>query len=150
MSVLSSGVGPPRDVADHGRNLAGDGRRHGAGHGALGMIYAGSIGRSLRWRRLGREAERLREGGMRVDCPADVLGVGAHLEPVLCLGDQLAGVDADDPTPITAQRAIVGGLAPFGRRRGYRAVNAVLGEQRPPGAESARPRSVVRTRYSAA
>ena len=34
---------------------------------------------------------------MGVDRQADVLGVGAHLEGVHRLGDQLAGVDVDVP-----------------------------------------------------
>jgi hypothetical protein len=34
---------------------------------------------------------------VRVDRQADVLHVGAHLERVHGLGDQLAGIDADDP-----------------------------------------------------
>ena len=46
---------------------------------------------------LGGEHHGLRQRGVGVDRGADVLGVGAHLERVDGLGDQLAGADADDP-----------------------------------------------------
>ena len=45
---------------------------------------------------LGGERDRLAQRRMRVDRERDVLGVGAHLERVDGLGDQVAGADADD------------------------------------------------------
>ena len=45
---------------------------------------------------LGAEADRLGEGRVRVDGEADVLGVEARLDRQDGLGEQLAGVDADD------------------------------------------------------
>ena len=53
---------------------------------------------------LGGEADRLGEGRVRVDREAEVLGVGAHLDRQRHLGDQLAGVDADDPDAEDAPR----------------------------------------------
>ena len=45
---------------------------------------------------LGGEDDGLRQRRVRVDRERDVLGVRAHLDRVHGLGDQLAGVDADD------------------------------------------------------
>ena len=59
---------------------------------ALGHVQVGD--RALG--HLGGEADRLRQRRVGVDREADVLGVGAHLEREHGLGDQLAGVDADD------------------------------------------------------
>src|SRR5690242_21450026 len=61
-----------------GAGPAGSGRDGGAPGRALGHVEVGD--RALG--RLGGEADRLRQGRMRMDGEADVLGVRAHLERV--------------------------------------------------------------------
>src|SRR3546814_3618433 len=56
---------------------------------------------------LGGHAHRLAEGGMRVDGVADVGDLAAHLDRQCGLGDQVAGVHADDAGSNDALRGLV-------------------------------------------
>src|SRR3546814_1349104 len=56
---------------------------------------------------LGGHAHRFAEGGMRVDGVADVGDLAAHLDRQCGLGDQVAGVHADDAGANDALRGLV-------------------------------------------
>ena len=62
---------------------------------ALALLRHVEIGQRPR-EGLGRHGEGLRQGRMGMDGEADVLGVAAHLDRQRRLGDQVAGVGADD------------------------------------------------------
>ena len=60
-------------------------------------------------------------------------GMPAPLQMAVLMHDHLEETCAP-AIPIAMQRAILGGLAAIGRRRGYRSADAFPADQRPPGA----------------
>ena len=85
---------------------------------------------------LGREADRLRQRRVRVDRERDVLRVGAHLDREHGLGDQLAGVGADDAR---AEDAVGLGLEQELRQPVGAADGRARGRTRPTGRRRSRP-----------